>query len=215
MAGGGVPASQVFYQSARLLGIGPVKGRGLPEVRWFLRDGRWIIAPTVFYRKKAAVRGENLPARYKSGAKRGKRRKSLRLPIKSAARPSIEAKGFRKLQKVFFSFPREGDAAALSGKAAKGCAVDRARPAKVSREAARGPSGGFSLFLRSEKEKMGCIAPAIIMAEIPPPVRARTGLPCRGKNPPYLLNSMSFARSSPSIRPSSASAAFRFSAPSR
>ena len=152
MAGGGVPASQVFYQSARLLGIGPVKGRGLPEVRWFLRDGRWIIAPTVFYRKKAAVRGENLPARYKSGAKRGKRRKSLRLPIKSAARPSIEAKGFRKLQKVFFSFPREGDAAALSGKAAKGCAVDRARPAKVSREAARGPSGGFSLFLRSEKE---------------------------------------------------------------
>ena len=28
---------------------------------------------------------------------------------------------------------------------------DRARPAKVSREAARGPSGGFSLFLRAEK----------------------------------------------------------------
>ena len=48
----------------------------------------------------------------------------------------------------FFSFPRKGDAASLSGKAAKGCAVDRARPAKVSREAARGPSGGFSLFLR-------------------------------------------------------------------
>ena len=58
----------------------------------------------------------------------------------------------RKDQKVFFSFPREGDAAVLSGKAAKVCAVDRARPAKVSREAARGPSGGFSLFLRSEKE---------------------------------------------------------------
>jgi hypothetical protein len=57
----------------------------------------------------------------------------------------------RKDQKVFFSFPSKGDAAALSGKAAKGCAVDRARPAKVSREAARGPSGGLSLFLRSEK----------------------------------------------------------------
>ena len=34
--------------------------------------------------------------------------------------------------------------------------------------------GPFSLFLRSEKEKMGgCIAPAIIMAKSPPPVRAR------------------------------------------
>ena len=97
----------------------------------------------------------------------------------------------------FFSFPRKGDAASLSGERAlwrvfsfsarrKGAPAgaqrsgsggerrkerslsgifgvsrkcsggvssdeDRARPAKVSREAARGPSGGFSLFLRAEK----------------------------------------------------------------
>ena len=150
MAGGGVRAPQVFYQSARLLGIGPVKGKGLAKVRWFLRDGRWIIAstryspgntrllgrmarsgdraPQAVYRKCRGLRGTGCPARHWPCAKRGKRRKSLCPRIKFALSPSIEVKGFRKLQKVFFSFPREGDAAALSGKAAKGCAVDRARP---------------------------------------------------------------------------------------
>jgi hypothetical protein len=82
----------------------------------------------------------------------------LRLPIKFSARHSIEANDLRKLPKVFFSFPRKGDAAVLSGKADKGCAVDCARSATVSCEAARRPSGGFSLFLRSEKEKIGGIA---------------------------------------------------------
>ena len=46
--------------------------------------------------------------------------------------------------------------------------LDRARPAKVSREAARGPSGGFSLFGATEKRKWGVHCPAITMAEFSP-----------------------------------------------
>ncbi len=53
--------------------------------------------------KKAGRIGHH-PRRYRPGAKRGKRRKSLRLPIKFADRPSIEAESSRNHQKVFFSF---------------------------------------------------------------------------------------------------------------
>ena len=61
--------------------------------------------------------------------------------------------------------------------------LDRARPAKVSREAARGPSGGFSLFLRSEKEKMGG---ASRTAKPCTPVPARGGNPLVPRRPPPL-----------------------------
>ena len=96
-----------------------------------------IIAPTHTVQiRREAREAEEAPAR---------------LPIMSAARPSIEAKDSRKDQKVFFSFPREGDAAVLSGKAAKGCAVDRARPVKMSRKAARGPLEGFLFFCAQKR----------------------------------------------------------------
>ena len=119
-------------RGAQLLGIvlvkgdGLPKGKGLPKVRWFLRDGRWIIVPTRYspgntrllgrmawsgdrapqavYRKCRGLRGTGCPARHWPCAKRGKRRKSLCPRIKFALSPSIEVKGFRKLQKVFFSF---------------------------------------------------------------------------------------------------------------
>jgi len=75
--------------------------------------------------------------------------------IKSAGRPSIEAKISRECQKRLFLFSPQEGRRIPKRQSRQELAVDRIRPAKVSREAARGPSGGFSLFLRSEKEKMG------------------------------------------------------------
>ena len=173
-------------RGAQLLGIAPVKGnglpkgKGLPKVRWFLRDGRWIIAPTRYspgntrllgrmarsgdrapqavYRKCRGLRGTGCPARHWPCAKRGKRRKSLCPRIKFALSPSIEVKGFRKLQKSF-------------------SLLDRARPV-------------FSFSALRKRENGGCNEPAIIMAEIPLPVRAskippsRQGFPLQINLPP-------------------------------
>ena len=136
MARPGDRAPQSSPGSPRLSGDGPVRGPGpagsLPKVPEAAEDGS---SPTASAMREAREE-KNVPA-------------STHQVSSAALMNGVHS---RKDQKVFFSFPRKGDAAALSGKAAKGCAVDRARPAKVSREAARGPSGGFSLFLRSEKE---------------------------------------------------------------
>ena len=63
--------------------------------------------------------------------------------------------------------------------------LDRARPVKVSREAARGPSGGFLFSLaRERKEKWGVHRPAPVGAT--PPSRARGATPpsrARGATP--------------------------------
>ena len=136
MARSGDRAPQSSPESPRLTGNGPVRRPGptgsLPKVPGAAEDGPSPTAPAM----REAREEKKVPASTQQ--------------VSSAA--PMNGAHFRKNQKVFFSFPRKEDAAALSGKAAKGCAVDRARPAKVSREAARGPSGGFSLFLRSEKE---------------------------------------------------------------
>ena len=78
-------------------------------------------------------------ARSQPGAKRGKRRKSLRPRIKSAERPSIEAKNFRNHQKVFFSFGP--------------CTARQGEPRSGERALWR----VFSFSARRKRENGGCI----------------------------------------------------------
>ena len=62
--------------------------------------------PVPFGKDSSSTGGRTavLPTRTQPGAKRGKRRKSLRPRGKFAVCSSLEAVCFRKLQKVFFSF---------------------------------------------------------------------------------------------------------------
>ena len=164
MAGGGELAPQVFYQRCPVAGDCPGQGE------WFTEGERFTESPVVFegramdhrpqavYRKCRGLRGTGCPARHWPCAKRGKRRKSLCPRIKFALSPSIEVKGFRKLQKSF-------------------SLLDRARPV-------------FSFSALRKRENGGCNEPAIIMAEIPLPVRAskippsRQGFPLQINLPP-------------------------------